>query len=152
MVSARLNGDLVRRRLREYVATCADDDHRGLAALLDALPLYSDSAGSVALRANGTFVFVPRADDGGFAIASWTVEVAEDLRLIAIAHGRRAFPELGLEVLQPARPDGAVDCRHCKAGWVTAGDATLLCGRCFGLGWRSAAAARRRKRRLRTVR
>ncbi len=95
--------------------------------------IYGDVGGAAYIRADGSIFLqawqdVPdnhsRADPGFLHSA-----------LVSAAKNRPILAEL-----LPSRPSGPVDCDACKAsGWITIGATELVCSRCHGLGWRSAA-------------
>ena len=83
----------IRDRINQLLQLCGEDPSAALAARVDALPLLRDQGGWVAVRDDGTFLFV---DDGtGRVIANVPPEWIER----AVEAARERYPELG-ELLQ----------------------------------------------------
>ena len=79
----------IRDRINQLLQLCGEDPSAALAARIDVLPLLRDHGGWVAVREDGTFVFVD--DDTGRVIAKVPPEW---VRRAVEAAGER-YPELG---------------------------------------------------------
>jgi hypothetical protein len=125
---------LIARLLKAFLADSGAEpaDLRGVAARLQALPLYSDMGGCIAIRPTGELI--GWAWDSPFEDV-WPVE---DLRwrAIALAHGANRHREL--RALLPRRPSNARDCKECKGTGKAPPsfeDSGWHCFSCTGVGW-----------------
>ena len=109
-------------------------DLRGLAAELNALPMFLDFGGCYAIRVDGEIVsFVW---DEPYSLKP---ENDPRIRNLVLFQGARKYPEL--DELVPKRPPEAEDCSHCggtgiepmneKLGF----DEEMIICYCGGLGW-----------------
>jgi len=121
---------------RQYIAerTTTFPETAAFVETLDALPLYSDWGGGVALRSDGELI--------GFLWdepQSIKVETDSHLRFLAVVVGSEKFPELAC--LAPLRSADDRDCPICDgtgevAGLAAAGiDTKILRCYCGGAGW-----------------
>ncbi|HEX7708190.1 MAG TPA: hypothetical protein VF701_17140 [Thermoanaerobaculia bacterium] len=78
----------IRERIDQLLNLCGEDPSAALAATIDALPLYRDEAGWIAVRDDGTFLFVDHAT------GRVTSEVPRDWVERAVEHARERYPEL----------------------------------------------------------
>jgi hypothetical protein len=111
---------------------------RELACRFEALPVYADLGGALLLR-----------PDGEILVVAWEDEekaVPADQRWTGLGRAAAAefFPEL--RTVLPPRPAAAAACEACRGAglerwWIGASKGVTFCGRCFGLGWTSPAAA-----------
>lgn len=123
----------IQQRIDELIASSDNDpaDLRRVARLLKALPILPDMSGWLALRPDGSFVFL----DG--ETEKTTEEIEPMFKLIGLVNGSEKYPEL--KVLLPARPENANDCENCKGTGRFLFEGQVLtqafCGECSGLGW-----------------
>jgi hypothetical protein len=98
-----------------------------------ALPLYLGWTDTIGIRADGEIV--RWSTDGEYA----GVRSVEEryFWLSALVIGSQRYPEL--RVLLPARPVGAIDCRHLAHPWFA--ENKIICSECCCLGWISGADA-----------
>lgn len=85
----------IRERIDQLLQLCGEDPAAALAARIDALPLYRDDAGWIAVREDGTFLFVD--NDSGRVSADVPREWIEK----AVAAARMKYPEIASRVLSP---------------------------------------------------
>lgn len=78
----------IRDRINQLLQLCGEDPAAALAARIDALPLYRNQAGWVAVRDDGAFVFVD--NDTGRVIA----DVPEEWVREALDAVRERYPEV----------------------------------------------------------
>jgi hypothetical protein len=95
-----------------------------------ALPLYVGWWDTIAIRADGEVVC--RSTEGEYPGVRPVED--HDQWLSALVDGSRRHPEL--RALLPARPEGAVDCRHLAHPLYAEGK--VFCPECCGLGWAEA--------------
>ena len=81
----------IRARIEQLRQLCGEDPTAALADRIDALPLHRDEAGWVAVREDGTFVFVDNDTD------RITTNVPEEWVRRAVEAGRARYPELWLD-------------------------------------------------------
>lgn len=79
----------IRDRITQLLQLCGEDPAAALAARIDALPLYRNEAGWIAVRDDGTFVFVD--NDTGRLVDDVPREWVEE----AIEKVKEKYPELG---------------------------------------------------------
>lgn len=118
-------------RLEEFVSagSAAPRPLRELARVLGALPLQSGARGTIAIRRDGTLVYVR---DG--AIVADEIDARE--RLIALVVGAETYPEL--RELLPRRAEDAHACPACDGTGLPLSDEAfhlVRCGTCCGLGF-----------------
>jgi hypothetical protein len=124
----------IQKHIEELIANSDSDlaDLRGVARLLKALPIFPDMSGCLALRPDGSFIFL---DD---STGKTTEEIDLKFKLVGLVNGSEKYPEL--KVLLPVRPENAPDCEDCKATGrgIFEGQVfnNIFCGQCFGLGWK----------------
>ncbi len=110
----------------------------------DALPVYSDAAGILLLRADGQVLEVPRGADSKPLCYPWSSDHSEEEPqpansyrwLVGRVAAARLFPEL--RVLIPPRPKHADRCSACGGSGLSPGydwPEKVLCRQCTGLGW-----------------
>jgi hypothetical protein len=123
----------IQLRIDELIASTDPDpaDLRRMARLMKALPIYADMGGCIALRTDGSFVFLD------WETEKTSEEFDQQFKIVALVNGSEKYPEL--KVLLPARPEGANDCEDCNGigrpiieGQVFK---QAFCGKCWGLGW-----------------
>jgi hypothetical protein len=78
----------IRDRIDQLLTLCGEDPAAALAARIDALPIYRDEAGWIAVRDDGRFLFV---DDQTGRV---TEEVPEEWVRRAVAAAGERYPEL----------------------------------------------------------
>lgn len=128
----------IRRRIDEIIADSksrfADPlgaDFHKIVATQNALPIFSDISGHIAIRPDGSFVFW-RGDDTDFEDLSEPV-----FQTIALISGSKKYPEL--QELIPKRTDNAKPCLDCKETGkaLVSGHHSdvFICWKCLGLGW-----------------
>lgn len=78
----------IRQRIDQLLQLCGEDPAAALAARIDALPLHRDDAGWIAVRDDGTFVFVD--NDTGRV----TSDIPDEWIARAKQTARRRYPEL----------------------------------------------------------
>ena len=123
----------IQSRIDELITSSDQDpaDLRGVARRLQALPIFPDISGCLALRPDGSFVFCEWD--------TWicTEEIEPVFRLVGLVNGSEKYPEL--KALLPARPENAVTCKECKGtGRFIIEDQVaenIFCGQCSGMGW-----------------
>jgi hypothetical protein len=124
--------DQIQKRIDELCANPKDTspEQRTIALSLNALPVYPDWSGFIALRPDESFLFY--TEDG-------LVEncVEPEWQLVALVRGSKKYPEL--ESLLPKRSTDAWECFDCKGTGRAIVEGHQLdavyCGKCFGLGW-----------------
>jgi hypothetical protein len=132
--------DLAAKILRWMEELAADTDPRSahlrrVAVDTQALPLYADMGGCVAIRPDGELISVDWDKP-----KDWTRETQPRWRTIALAVGSWKYP--ALVDLLPARGPEDRDCVECAGTGrrveppVLAG---LICEACLAVGWRSRA-------------
>ena len=127
-----MNEEEIIRQIDAYIQSAeTPDDMRALARSQNALPIYLDMGGCIALRTGGTFIFHP------WDTQEFNRDVNPAWQIIALVHGSGKYPSL--TSLLPTRNAGDLDCQFCKGtGHFVMGSKTydrILCGKCFGLGW-----------------
>lgn len=79
----------IRDRINQLLQLCGEDPAAALAARIDALPLHRNEAGWIAIRDDGTFLFID--NDTGRVIedvpAEWVREAVERVK--------EKYPEVG---------------------------------------------------------
>jgi hypothetical protein len=125
----------IQQRIDELLAGSEPDpaNLREVACLLKALPIFPDMSGCIALRPDGSMVFLD--DESG--------KISEDIephwRLIALVNGSMKYPEL--KTLLPSRPENAEICQQCQGTgrFILENQVfeSAFCGICSGLGWLS---------------
>jgi hypothetical protein len=132
-------------KIRQWLAefTAGTDprltDQRNLAVYLQALPLYEDLGGCIAIRPDGELIFVESNVDWSKPNVS-ARELEPMWRTIALASGSRRYPEL--RELLPPRGAEDIDCPDCAGTGRLREPPTragLICSACHGVGWRSRA-------------
>ncbi len=118
--------------IKEYLASeNMAPDIRLLVETQNALPLWLDMRGCIAIRPDGTFVS-----------HEWDTDVYKEetnpaWHLLALAHGSKRYPVL--EAMLPAKTPDTLVCSVCNGtGKLVLGDRIFEhggCGNCFGLGW-----------------
>jgi hypothetical protein len=103
-----------------------------LTAEIDALPVYWDMGGVLALTPNGEVIMFSWDDPTG-------VQTVHDavIRNLALFQASKRYPEL--QSLAPSRPPDAHECSYCRGtGYPSAlensGTENVVC-HCGGLGW-----------------
>jgi hypothetical protein len=125
----------IQQRIDELLAGSDPDpaDLREVAGLLKALPIYQDMSGCIALRPDGSMVFL---DDQSRKVSE---DIEPQWRLIALVNGSVKYPEL--KTLLPARPENAWNCQQCEGTgrfiFENQVYESAFCGTCSGLGWLS---------------
>jgi hypothetical protein len=120
-------------QIRQWISDVLSDDGttaqmKRLTAALEALPLYGDPNGVVAIRPDGTIVTnVP----GEYVCAN--EPTPKRWKAIALRAGARKYPALVLFL--PTRPTGVPDCARCSGRGVLGPEQGVICGSCCGLGW-----------------
>jgi hypothetical protein len=89
----------IRDRIDQLLRLCGEDPSASLAARLDALPIYRDEAGWIAVRDDGTFVFVDHAT------GRVTRDVPGEWVERAVEHARERYPELATLRRETHDPD-----------------------------------------------
>ncbi len=131
--------DQIERRIAEFIddssSVCAHAHARAAIARGNALPLFFDWTGFMALRLDGQIVWIPYDDEPG------DIEVVPDERLrnMGLFRGIKLHPEL--HFLMPSKPSEAIVCPDCRGtGKVPfpehlkhLADA-VICS-CGGIGW-----------------
>jgi hypothetical protein len=127
--------DQIQRRiddLRENPKNLSSEEQR-IALSLNALPIYPDWSGFIAIRPDESFLFC--TEEG--LVENY---VEPEWQLIALVRGSKRYPEL--QSLLPTRSTEASACCDCKGtGRAIVEEQRLnnvICGRCFGLGWADA--------------
>jgi hypothetical protein len=102
-----------------------------VAASTNALPLWSDMSGCIALKPDGSFVHYE------WDTHKITEEKSPSWQLLALVAGSKEHPEL--EALLPQKTEDARQCSMCQGtGCLVVEDyvaKNIVCGDCFGLGW-----------------
>jgi hypothetical protein len=147
MSEERMSGDLaitmsmaeqIQKRIDEIVADSkarlaytAGANFYKIAATQNALPIFSDMSGYIAIRPDGSFVF------WGGEGTDFENEIEPVFQAIALISGSREYPEL--QELIPKRTDDAKPCLDCKgtgkAFILDIHSHVFICGKCLGLGW-----------------
>ena len=123
----------IQNRIDELMASCDNDpaDLRGVARRLQALPIFPDISGCLALRPDGSLVFCE------WDTWKCSEEIELEFRLAGLVRGSEKYPEL--KSLLPKRPEAANDCEGCKGSgrFMLEGQVlkNMFCGKCSGLGW-----------------
>ena len=101
-----------------------------IASSLNALPIYPDWSGFIAIRPDESFLFC--TEEG--LVENY---VEPEWQLVALVRGSKQYPEL--ESLLPKQSTDASECSDCKGtGRAIVEEQHLnnvICGGCFGLGW-----------------
>jgi hypothetical protein len=124
----------IQKRIEELIANSDPDpaNLRGVARSLKALPIFPNMSDCLALRPNGSFVFL---DDN---TGKTTEEIDLKFKLVGLVNSSEKYPKL--KVLLPVRPENTPDCEDCKGTGrgIFEGQVfnNIFCGQCFGLGWR----------------
>jgi hypothetical protein len=112
----------------DYLLQAGPDgtEAKSIARAVNALPVYSDMSGSLAIAPDGTILYY-NSESGHISEV-----VMEEWRIIAAVSAAKKFPDLGEMV--PERPWGAKSCPFCSG---TGGqlEGRAFCGKCHGLGW-----------------
>jgi hypothetical protein len=119
----------IQKRIDELIASPDPDlaDLRGVAQLLKALPISAGYNGWLALRPDGSLVYLDDTEQ-------ITEEKGAEIKFYSLLLGSEKYPEL--RVLLPARPENANDCKDCKGtGKSIIEGIQAFCGKCSGLGW-----------------
>ena len=122
----------IQNRIDELLRDAARNtsEEQKIAASLNALPIYPDWSGFIAICPDGSFLY--RGEDG-------TVEqyVEPEWQLIALISGSKKYPELAsLLPERPANANGCGDCNGTGRGIFEGRQLdNVYCGKCFGLGW-----------------
>jgi hypothetical protein len=101
-----------------------------IASSLNALPIYPDWSGFIAIRPDESFLFY--SEDG-------LVEkyVEPEWQLVALIRGSKKYSEL--ESLLPKRSTDASECVDCDGTGQAVFEGqqldAVICDKCFGLGW-----------------
>ena len=109
-------------------------DLRGLAAELNALPMFLDFGGCYAIRVDGEIVSFMWDEP-----YSLKPENDPRIRNLVLFQGARKYPEL--DELVPKRPPEAEDCSHCSGTGIEpmngglGFDEDMIVCYCGGLGW-----------------
>jgi hypothetical protein len=127
----------IERRIAEFIDDpCSVYAHAHAAiARVNALPLFFDWTGFMALRQDGQIVWVPYDDEPG----DMEVIGEERLRNLGLFRGTKLHPDL--QFLLSTRPSDAIDCPDCQGtgkpllpeGSKHLAD-KVLCS-CGGIGW-----------------
>jgi|GraSoi013_1_40cm_1032412.scaffolds.fasta_scaffold254418_1 hypothetical protein len=88
--------------------------------------IYADMGGAIFIRPDGSMISETGSSHPDPIDAKW--------RTVALVASMREHPEL--RELLPQRPDTAVQCGPCIGTGRLLG---VICGTCFGLGWKPAA-------------
>jgi hypothetical protein len=78
----------IRQHIDQLLQLCGEDPAAALAARIDALPIYRDEAGWIAVRDDGTFLFI---DNDSGKIRS---DVPEEWVRRAVDSARERYPEI----------------------------------------------------------
>jgi hypothetical protein len=118
--------------LRENPKNLSSEEQK-IASSLNALPIYPDWRGFIAIRPDSSFIFC--TEEGpveNYFEPEW--------QLIALVHGSKRYPEL--KSLLPKPSKDASECIDCKGTGraIIEGQHlnNVICGKCFGLGWADA--------------
>jgi hypothetical protein len=129
--------DQVEARIAQFIEDSSSlyAHAHGAIARVNALPLFFDWTGFMALRLDGQIVWVPYDDEPG------EIEVVqvERVRNMGLFQGTRVHPDL--QFLLPQSPPDAIICPDCQGtgkltfphGWEQLAD-RVLCF-CGGIGW-----------------
>jgi hypothetical protein len=135
-MNSKVSSDWIVNATHQYIGERAET-HPEIAAFvetLDALPLYADWGGGVAIRSDGELI--------GFLWdepQSIKVETDPHLRFLALVSGAERYPEL--ELLLPQRSGRDRDCPLCKGTGEVDGlkdhgiDPKIVRCYCGGAGW-----------------
>jgi hypothetical protein len=85
----------IRERIQQLLQLCGEDPSAALAATIDALPIYRDEAGWIAVRDDGTFVFVDHAT------GRVTADVPREWVMRAVEQARGKYPEIAALEREP---------------------------------------------------
>ena len=123
----------IQKRIEELIISSDPDpaDLRRIAWQLNALPILPDMSGCLALRPDGSFIYLDEETEK-------VTEVFDPkFILVALVNGSEKYPEL--KALLPVRPDTAIDCDNCQGTGRFIFESQLykqaFCGTCSGLGW-----------------
>src|SRR5438128_286548 len=124
---------VVKTALAEYLEQPGHDDAY-FSEHHQAFPLYAGWTGTTYLTTSGEFWFrnfeydPPRIER----------DLNDSSKLVALVLAAEVHPQL--TVLLPSRPADATSCSECGGkGRITIGTlSNIICGRCSGLGWRTA--------------
>lgn len=127
----------IARRIAEFIddSSSVYTHARAAIARVNALPLFFDWTGFIALRLDGQILWVPYDDEPG------DVDVIreEHVRNLGLFQGTRLHPDL--QFLLPPRPPDAIVCTGCQGtGKVPFPESskhladTVICS-CGGVGW-----------------
>lgn len=118
--------------LRENPTNPSSEEQK-IASTLNALAIYPDWRGFIAIRPDESFLFC--TDQG--LVENY---VEPEWQLIALVRGSKQYPELAS--LLPRRSTDASECFDCKGTGraIIEGQHlnNVICGKCFGLGWADA--------------
>lgn len=118
--------------LRENPSNLSSEE-RKIACSFNALPIYPDWSGFIAIRPDESLLFCTEQ-------GCVENDVEPEWQLIALVRGSKQYPEL--KSLLPKRSSDAIECIDCKGTGTAIIDGqdlkNVICGKCFGLGWADA--------------
>lgn len=128
----------IQKRINEIIGdsksrftTPSGADFHKVAVTQNALPIYCDISGYIAIRPNKSLVFW-RGEGTEFED-----EIEPVFRMIALVSGSKRYPELS--ELIPEKTTDALPCHNCKETGKTIffeeHSDVVICGKCLGLGW-----------------
>jgi hypothetical protein len=130
---------VIEELVKQWCASPTDPDLELIEAVAGsgAPPVYMDMGGALLLRPDGEVLCLPWGE-----LEKLAPESDAGWRLTALVVGADKYPEL--RPLLPVRPSGTADCEACKGGGRIRIEGSgnrrgPICGRCYGLGWLSAA-------------